>query len=394
MKTLGCWSALLGVIFFCPELFGQFSYLASNGSITITAYSGDGGAVEIPSSITFVSGYDVDDNPIYTTWPVTSIGNTAFWYSSVTSVTIPDTVTNIGGAIDEGAFFECNNLASVTIGSNVATIGPEAFAFCYSLTNLNIPHSVVSIGDNAFYNCTDLTSVSIPDSVTSLGNQVFIYCTSLTNATIPSSITSFGYDTFFGCTNLISVTFEDGITSIGEDTFNECIGLTSITIPNGVTNIEMGEFSGCASLTNVILPNSIASIDRYAFEDCANLQNILFTSNAPDIDPLAFQLDNPPPTLYYLSNTLGWSNNLAGCTTVLWNPSIQTTNSTFGVQSNQFGFTIIGNQNIPILVEATTNLSSPVWTPIQTLTLTNGTVYFSDPQWINYSSRFYGFGFP
>jgi hypothetical protein len=46
------------------------------------------------------------------------------------------------------------------------------------------------------------------------------------------------------------------------------------------------------------------------------------------------------------------------------------------------------------VVEASTNLTSQVWTPLQTVTLTNGSYYFSDPQWTNYPCRFYSLGFP
>jgi hypothetical protein len=74
---------------------------------------------------------------------------------------------------------------------------------------------------------------------------------------------------------------------------------------------------------------------------------------------------------------------------VLWNPSIQTANASFGVQTNRFDFTITGTTNIPIVVEACTNLATASWTPLQTCTLTNGLIYFSDPQWTNHPSRFY-----
>jgi hypothetical protein len=73
----------------------------------------------------------------------------------------------------------------------------------------------------------------------------------------------------------------------------------------------------------------------------------------------------------------------------LWNPRAQTSNSSFGVQSNQFGFNISGTTSIPIVVEACTNVSNPNWVPLLNYTLTNGTVYFTDPQWTNYPVRFY-----
>ena len=60
-----------------------------------------------------------------------------------------------------------------------------------------------------------------------------------------------------------------------------------------------------------------------------------------------------------------------------------------GVRTNQFGFNIIGTSNIVVVVEASTNLANPTWSPLRTNTLTGGSAYFSDPQWTNYSSRFY-----
>ena len=42
-----------------------------------------------------------------------------------------------------------------------------------------------------------------------------------------------------------------------------------------------------------------------------------------------------------------------------------------------------------VAVDACTNLASPIWTPLQTNTLTADTLYFSDPQWTNHPTRFY-----
>ena len=74
---------------------------------------------------------------------------------------------------------------------------------------------------------------------------------------------------------------------------------------------------------------------------------------------------------------------------MLWNPQVNTGEASFGVHSNQFGFTITGTPNIPIMVEASTNIASLVWVPLQTCTLTNGSIYFTRPQWTNYPARFY-----
>jgi hypothetical protein len=79
---------------------------------------------------------------------------------------------------------------------------------------------------------------------------------------------------------------------------------------------------------------------------------------------------------------------------VLWNPVIQASGASFGVQSNEFGFDIAGTTNIPIVVEACTNLVQPVWLPLQSMTLTNGLVYFSEPVQSSSAGRFYRISAP
>ena len=83
------------------------------------------------------------------------------------------------------------------------------------------------------------------------------------------------------------------------------------------------------------------------------------------------------------------ARRLAVVRRVLWNPQVQTSDASFGVRTNQFGFTITGTSNLVIVVEACTNLANPIWSPVATNTLTGGSSYFSDPQWTNYPARFY-----
>jgi hypothetical protein len=73
---------------------------------------------------------------------------------------------------------------------------------------------------------------------------------------------------------------------------------------------------------------------------------------------------------------------------------MQTSGASFGVRTNRFGFNITGNSGLVVVVEACMNLTNPVWSPLQTITLTGSSVYFSDPQSTNYTRRFYGLGVP
>jgi len=78
----------------------------------------------------------------------------------------------------------------------------QAFFGCTSLTSVTIPNSVTSIGMWAFEYCTSLASVVIPDSVTSIGGHAFDDCTRLTNVVILNGSANIGYDAFGGCHNL------------------------------------------------------------------------------------------------------------------------------------------------------------------------------------------------
>jgi hypothetical protein len=90
-----------------------------------------------------------------------------------------------------------------------------------------------------------------------------------------------------------------------------------------------------------------------------------------------------------LPNKSGWGSTYSGHTALLWNPQAQTANSSFGIRTNRFGFNITGTTDLTIVVEASTNLTQPNWYPIATNSLIGGSSYFSDPQWTNYSRRYY-----
>ena len=307
---------LLSVIPANADQSGDFTYTATATAVTITGYTGTGGAVTIPSSISGLS--------------VTSIGGSAFYAkTSLTSVTIPNSVTTIGS----NAFSGCTGLTSVTIPNSVTTIDSETFSGCTGLTSVTIPNSVTAIGSYAFYLCTGLTSVTIPNSVTVIGSQAFYGCNGLTSVTIPNSVTFIGSLAFSLCTgltsvtipnlmtlgvlfpnssNLLSVTLAEGVTSIrdamfygksgltsvtipnsvtsiGSNAFSNCTGLTSVTIPNSVTSIGSNAFSGCTGLTSVTIPNGVTTIGNNTFQNCSGLTSVTIPNSVTTIGSSAFQ---------------------------------------------------------------------------------------------------------
>ena len=177
--------------------FGDFEWRLDGGNITITGYTGSGGAVTIPA--------EINGNP------VRNIGSWAFRDNQLISITIPSSVTSIGGVA-----FADNQLTSITIPSSVTFIGDGAFSN-NRLTSITIPSSVTSIRAVAFAD-NQLTSVTIPSSVTYIGGSAFVH-NQLTSITVPPSVTSIGQLAFASnqCL-LISITIGANVT-LASDAF-------------------------------------------------------------------------------------------------------------------------------------------------------------------------------
>jgi uncharacterized ParB-like nuclease family protein len=318
---------------------GDLDLALEGDFLTITRYKGTAAVVNIPARIDGI--------------PVQAIGDWAFsGCDSLTSVTIPNSVTSIGYY----AFSGCSSLSSVTIPNSVTSIGYSAFSGCSSLSSIIIPNSVTSIGystfsgcgslrditvssgneqyhsvngvlfskdtiirypagktyssytipsgitsieTSAFSDCNNLTSVTIPNSVTSIGDEAFINCNSLTSVTIPGSVTSIGYGTFTGSNSLMDITVDSGneqYRSINGVLFSRDTIIrypagktySSYTIPAGVTSIGSLAFYDCSSLISISIPNSVTSIGYYAFSGCSSLTSITIPDSITLIGDYAF----------------------------------------------------------------------------------------------------------
>ncbi|MCQ2227433.1 MAG: leucine-rich repeat domain-containing protein [Bacteroidales bacterium] len=167
-----------------------------------------------------------------------------------------------------------------TIPNGVTSVGPHSFEGS-NLTSVVIPESVTEIGEYAFYASKKLKAVNIPSNITKLNNCVFSLCSSLTTITIPEKVVSIGTRAFEDCSSLTSLSIPESVTEIKELAFHACNGLTSIVIPSGVTTIGSAAFGSCKGLTTVTFSSNIKTIGTYAFEWCDNLTTVKIHATEP-----------------------------------------------------------------------------------------------------------------
>ena len=163
---------------------------------------------------------------------------------------------------------ELDGTYSIRKGTKV--ICDEAFRWskligCRSLTSLVIPDSVTNIGDYAFWGCSDLADIVIPDGVTSIGDYAFEGCESLRSVVIPDGVTSIGDYVFSGCRSLTDIVIPNSVTSIRDGAFFCCSDLADIVIPDGITSIGDRAFMGCSSLSSLVIPGGVTSIGESVF---------------------------------------------------------------------------------------------------------------------------------
>lgn len=222
--------------------------------------------------------------------PVVEIADYAFFYTSLTVVNIPNSVTRIG----DYAFRECSALTSVTLeeGSNLTSIGDYVFEGCASLTSITIPDYVTHIGEGAFAYCDSLVSIVVPNRVESIQKGAFHECGALTSVTLEegSNLASIEAYTFEGCSSLTSIDIPNSVASIGNYAFRECSALASVTLKeeSNLASIGAYAFEDCDSLTSIFIPNSVTSIGDYAFKGCLSFSSITIPESVIRIGSFAF----------------------------------------------------------------------------------------------------------
>lgn len=144
------------------------------------------------------------------------------------------------------------NITSFVFGEEVEHIPAYLCYEMKGLKEINFSENIISIGDWAFFNCKNLTTIEITNNITSIGNDAFYWCDGLESLIIGDCVQYIGNRAFLHCVNLKSLILGKNILSIGEYSFRTCLGLTTVEIPQNVIFIGTGAFADCENLKSIV----------------------------------------------------------------------------------------------------------------------------------------------
>ena len=277
-----------------------YKVLSEPGEGDGTVQVGDGksvvqvsGSVKIPPTVT--NGEK--------TYDVVGIGDRAFMrQTDLTSVTLPDSVTDIG----KQSFFG-TGLEKFKMNDSVATIGEECFRTADKLETVTLSENLSEIPKDAFDGCTALRKIEIPEGVSDVEEAAFLSCTSLQKVSLPASLEAIGERAFWQdeALNTLLIAEDSQLEEVGDGAFQWCSSLEAIDLPADLKKIGSSAFSDCGSLKSVgietdtesqleslgesafrstqlsdfYFPDTLTEIGERPFGSCAKLKSLTVGEN-------------------------------------------------------------------------------------------------------------------
>ena len=290
-------------------VYGDFKYMVDNSSVTITGYTGDGGDITVPDkidgmSVKSINGYVFDGKSGVTSVKLPSqltyLGAYVFRGTSITDITIPNTLSECGTYEVEnykngyaGPFAGAEKLTTVTFEDGIKEIPAFILSTYYNdksgsnvasnITAVNLPESVEKIGQCAFQFNTKLSDNFFAKlkNLKQIYYGAFIACKSLKNIVLPGSIREIGDHAIWACDGLESVEFaasadDTAECSMHELSFGKNESLKKVKFSNLNKAISVNAFQNCKSLTDIEFTDSTLYISKYAFESCESLTSVNF----------------------------------------------------------------------------------------------------------------------
>lgn len=213
------------------------------------------------------------------------------------NITIPDTVTYIGGY----AFRGCTALTDITIPETVEYIGYSAFYDCKNITTINF--NAINCADTTsnptdqnssyrvFYNvgiATDGVTVNFGENVTQIPPMLFHSNSAstrpkLTTVNISDSVKTIGNMAFFSLPNITTINFGVGVEKICWYAFAYCYGITGEVNLPAIKELEDQSFYNCTGITSVVLGENIENIKGTTFNGCTSLTEMTIKAKTPPV---------------------------------------------------------------------------------------------------------------
>lgn len=256
----------------------DFAYTADGGEVTITDYVGTSEHVLIPDTIDGL--------------PVTALGHRAFYEKTVTTVVVPDSVTEIGAACFSGD----NYLVSLKLPDGLKRLPPASLESCMRLYDFDLPQSLEKIYSSVFEFNYYLTHLTLPSSLTEIEQLNFIGLYGLQSLTLAEDNAAFRLDE------------KNGLLMTADGTrllhcFSDIVPAEEIILAEGLKTVDPFAFHYDYDVKRLVLPEGVETIGAMAFAMCPNLTEIVIPASVTDIGVMD-ELDGRTGIISYKHNVI------------------------------------------------------------------------------------------
>ena len=246
--------------------------------------------------------YGFNVNQITIEEGVKEIGEGAFAFvKSANKITLPNSLQKIGASA-----FNSIEVSEIQLGEGLEIIEKDAF-YGSTITKITIPDSVTSIGMRAFQNCADLKTVQLGSGLEKISSYMFAD-SGITEITIPENVLEISSFAFVGALSLKTVNFSEGLEKISDNAFAECSALEKVVLPASLSTVETSIFYACTALTDIDFGDGITEIPNQMVYGCVSLTKVRINKKVKFINQSAFTYCEELKNVYYTGTKIEWDN--------------------------------------------------------------------------------------